>query len=285
MPSRVPKSDRVPPAPPSRDREFVHGVQRGFSVLMAFEGSTSLTTNQVAALTGLTRAVAWRYLLTLEQLGYVAQTDTGFTLTPRVLDLGFAALSGLTLADVARPVMARIVQISGESCSLTALQGHDVLYLERVTANRLMTTRLTVGSRLPAHSTAMGRVLLAHLPPDRLAEYFATATLTALTDRTVSDKSTLKTQLREIRERGWAANDGEAESGVRAVAVPIYDRTGAVVAAINSAAHASRVSMRELMNRHLPMLLEAAKEIGLGLGAPGTERGVAPFPGDARRLR
>jgi IclR family pca regulon transcriptional regulator len=254
-----------------RDREFVHGLKRGFSVLLAFDGSRSLTTNQVAALTGLSRAVAWRYLFTLEQLGYVCQTEHGFTLTPRVLDLGFAALADLTLADVARPVMSRVVATLHESCSLSVLQGHDVLYIERVTANRLMTTRLAVGSRLPAHSTSMGRVLLAHLPPDRLASYFETATLTALTDQTVTNLATLRTLLDEVRRRGWAANDGESESGVRAVSVPITDRSGLVVAALNSAAHASRVSMRALIGTHLPVLLEAAREISAALGATVTQ--------------
>jgi IclR family pca regulon transcriptional regulator len=267
-----------------RDREFVHGLQRGFSVLLAFDGSRSLTTNQVAALTGLSRAVAWRYLFTLEQLGYVCQTDVGFTLTPRVLDLGFAALADLTLADVARPVMSRVVATLHESCSLGVLQGHDVLYVERVTANRLMTTRLAVGSRLPAHSTSMGRVLLAHLPPDRLASYFETANLTALTDQTVTNLATLRKLLDEVRRRGWASNDGEAESGVRAVSVPVMDRSGVVVAALNSAAHASRVTMRELIGTHLPVLLEAAREISAALGAPATAA-LPPAEGPASRTK
>ena len=207
---------------------------------------------------------------TLEELGYVLQTENGFLLSARVLELGFVALSNMSLAEVARPLMVQVVQALRESCSLSALDGHDIVYLERVTPDREMTTQLAVGSRLAAHSTAMGRVLLAHLPPDRLAEYLATASLTPLTERTIHDKARLVSVLTEIRKRGWAINDGEAESGVRAIAVPVVDRRGAVVAALNSAAHASRVSLRELRTLHLPLLLESANAISRALGAKVT---------------
>jgi len=285
MPSRS-EEPSVAPAPaalPARDREFVHGLQRGFAVILAFQGSTSpLTTRQVSTLTGLTRAVARRYLLTLEELGYVVQTETGFLLSARVLELGFVAFSTLSIAEVARPLMLRVAQALRESCSLSALDGHDIVYLERVASNREMTTRLNVGSRLPAHSTAMGRVLLAHLPPERLAEYLATASLTPLTEKTIRDKARLDNELTAIRQRGWAINDGEAESGVRAIAVPVVDRHGVVVAALNSGAHASRVSLRELQTAHLPLLRQTATAISRALGARVTEPGRRTTLGERR---
>jgi IclR family pca regulon transcriptional regulator len=255
-------------APPVRDREFVRGLKRGFAVILAFENALMpLTATEVSARTGLTRAVARRYLMTLKALGYIDKIGSSFALTPRVLNLGFKNLSSINVADVALPFMKTVVERLRESCSLGVLDGHDVVYAARLTADRIMTTRLQVGSRLPAHATAMGRVLLAYLPAEQLASYFASAELKPLTDRTIRDKSILRASLKEIQARGWAANDEESEKGIRTVAVPITDRSGSVVAALNSAAHSSRVSMRELLRTHLPVLLNAAKDISRELGA------------------
>ena len=219
---------------------------------------TPLTATEVSSRTGLTRAVARRYLMTLKALGYIEKIGSSFALTPRVLNLGFKNLSSINVADVALPFMKNVVETLRESCSLGVLDGHDVVYAARLTADRIMTTRLQVGSRLPAHATAMGRVLLAYLPAEQLTAYFATAELRPLTDRTIRDKSVLRASLKEIQARGFAANDEESEKGIRTVAVPITDRSGMVVAALNSAAHSSRVSMRELLRTHLPLLLNTA---------------------------
>jgi IclR family pca regulon transcriptional regulator len=249
------------------DREFVQGLERGFAVIKAFGPRTpALTVSEVAERTGLTRAVARRYLFTLRALGYVLNEGSRFSLTPRILELGFAYLATLSVADIAQPFMAHVVDKLRESCSLGVLDGHDVVYVARVNANRIMTTNLTVGSRLPAHATSMGKVLLAFMPPAQLEEYLATAHLNPLTDRTIRDPQKLRAALEKVRRTGWATNDQESEIGVRTVAVPIIDRAGHAVAAMNLAGHASRVSMRELRNNHLPVLLEAAHQISRALG-------------------
>jgi IclR family transcriptional regulator, pca regulon regulatory protein len=274
LPTSSRRSAAEPPAAapatpaPVRDREFVRGLKRGFAVILSFENAlTPLTATEVSARTGLTRAVARRYLMTLKALGYIDKIGSSFALTPRVLNLGFKNLSSINVADVALPFMRTVVQTLRESCSLGVLDGHDVVYAARLTADRIMTTRLQVGSRLPAHATAMGRVLLAYLPADQLAAYFSTADLKPLTERTIRDKSILRASLKEIQARGWAANDEESEKGIRTVAVPITDRSGRVIAALNSAAHSSRVSMRELLRTHLPLLLTTARDISRELGA------------------
>src|SRR4029450_10374557 len=181
LPKSSPRSAVEPPAAapaPVRDREFVRGLKRGFAVILAFEDAlTPLTATEVSARTGLTRAVARRYLMTLKALGYIDKIGSSFALTPRVLNLGFKNLSSINVADVALPFMRNVVDTLRESCSLGVLDGHDVVYAARLTADRIMTTRLQVGSRLPAHATAMGRVLLAYLPAEQLAAYFATAEL------------------------------------------------------------------------------------------------------------
>jgi IclR family pca regulon transcriptional regulator len=254
----------------------VRALERGLEVLKAFDARTpAMAMTQVAERAGLTRAVARRYLFTLEALGYVDHRDGLFRLTPRVLDFGFTYLAASGVSDIARPYMERIVATLRESCSVGVLDGGDVVYVARVTADRIMTTNLVVGSRLPAHATSMGKVLLAFLPPERLAAYFATAHLRPLTDRTIDDEKTLREVLDGVRRHGWAANDEESEKGVRTVSVPLRDRSGEVVAAINLSGHASRVSMRDLRRDHLPVLLAAAGDISRALGARDRTRSAS----------
>jgi IclR family transcriptional regulator, pca regulon regulatory protein len=239
-------------------------------VLTAFSARTpAMSMTQVAERARLPRAVARRYLFTLERLGYVVHHEGQFRLTPRVLAFGFTYLGSLGISEVASPFMERIVATLRESCSVGVLDGSDIVYVARVTADRIMTTNLVVGSRLPAHATSMGKVLLAFLPAPRLADYLAEVTLRPLTERTIGDKRTLLRVLDEVRRCGWATNDEESEKGVRTVSVPLRDRTGAVVAAINVSGHASRVSMRALKRDHLPVLLDAAADISRALGASG----------------
>lgn len=270
MSSRVARSfrsgssaDAVP------QREYVQGLERGFAVVKAFsaEGGRRLTVADVAARTSLTRAVARRYLLTLQELGYVVHDGTHFALTPRILDLGFTYLATVDVANIAQPVIERVVHTLRESCSIAVLDGHDAVYVARFAAKRIMSINLVVGSRLPAHATSMGKVLLAYLPPDALDEYFRHAPLQRLTARTIVDEKSLRAALQQVRERGWAFADQESEDGVRTVAVPLFDCNMGVQAAMNVSGHASRVPMKELRSRYLPVLVEAAAEISRALGA------------------
>jgi IclR family transcriptional regulator, pca regulon regulatory protein len=250
------------------DREHVQALERGFAVIKAFSAEApALTIAELASRTGLTRAAARRYLLTLQKLGCVLQTGVTFALTPRVLDLGFAYLSTMSLATVAEPWMENVVETLHESCSVSVLDGHDIVYVARVPAKRIMSINLVVGSRLPAHATSMGKVLLAHLPEHELDGWLQSASLRPLTKRTIADEATLRRVLRDVREQGWAMADGESEEGVRSVAAPLRDRAGLVKAAINVSAHASRVSVQDLKRRHLPVLLEAARSISSSFGA------------------
>ena len=253
----------------ARQREYVQGLERGFAVVKAFsaDGDRRLTVAEVARRTSLTRAVARRYLLTLEALGYVVHDGTYFTLTPRILDLGFTYLATVDVANIAQPSMERIVHTLRESCSIAVLDGPDVVYVARVAAKRIMSINLVVGSRLPAHATSMGKVLLAHLAPAKLDEYFAAGPLRQLTDRTIVDETALRKALDQVRTRGWAFADQESEDGVRTVAVPLFDRNMHVQAAMNVSGHASRVPMKELRGRYLRVLMEAAASISHALGA------------------
>lgn len=268
------------------DGEFVQGLERGFSVVKAFAAdASSLSITQVAAKTGLTRAVARRYLLTLERLGYVLRSGAAFRLTPRILDLGFTYLSTIDVANVAQRFMEQVVEQLHETCSLAVLDNDETVYLCRVPAKRIMSINLVVGSRLPAHATSMGKVLLAHLPPPELDTYFQRATLHRLTKRTICSESTLRRQLDEVRARGWAISDQETEDGIRTIAAAIFDRAHRVHAAVNVSGHATRVSVPELRSRYLPVLLEASRAISLAIGA--SEQKLAPprSAAGARRRR
>jgi IclR family pca regulon transcriptional regulator len=227
----------------------------------------SLTLSEVAERTGLTRAAARRFLLTLQELGYVGSSGRQFSLRPRVLALGYAYLSSFSVSQIAQPHLEDLAEQLHESCSVSVLDGDDLVYVARASANRIMTIALTVGTRLPPYPTSMGRILLAHLPERELDAYLHRTTMRKLTEHTITDPDELRKVLAEARSKGWAAVDQELEAGVRSIACPIRDSSRKVVAAINASAHAARVPMRTLEKQFLPRLQEAARQIDSELAA------------------
>jgi len=255
--------------PPARS-DFVQSLDRGLAVIRAFGPDRErLSLSEVARATNLTRAAARRFLLTLVSLGYVRSDGREFSLRPRVLELGYAYLSGLALPDVAAPHMEELVARLHESCSISVLDGQHVVYVVRVPTKRIMTVAISVGTRFPAYATSMGRVLLAALPPDELERYLAEAKLEPLTDRTVTDADRLREILAEVAEQGYAIVDQELEEGLRAVAAPIRGAADVGMAAINVSAHAARVSMAALREQILPVLLDTVAQIEADLRASG----------------
>ncbi len=255
-----------------RGAEFVQSLERGLSVIRAFGPERSrLTLTDVARATGLTRAAARRFLLTLVELGYVGSDGRDFSLLPRVLELGYAYLSGLSLPEVAQPLLEELVGRVHESSSITVLDGDDIVYVVRCPTKRIMTVAISVGSRLPAYCTAMGRVLLAALPPEGLERYLDRVTLVARTGRTCTDPAELRRILAQVADDGHAAVDQELEDGLVSIAVPIRDASGAVTAACNVSASAVRVDVPTLVRDVLPELAATTAQIedGLrGLAAP-----------------
>lgn len=248
-------------------REFVESLARGLTVLTAFgEGRAELTLTDVARATGLARATARRALITYEHLGLVRQSgNRAFVLTPRVLALGFPPLSRMSLAQIADPHLAELSDRVHESASLAVLtpSGEEVQYTARAATVRVMSVNITLGTRLPAHATSLGRVLLADLPDGarRLADLAGRGELRPLTPRTVTDPSALAVVLKEVRRQGYALVDEELEEGLRSIAVPVRDRTGRVVAAVNVAMHAARRSVADCVHEVLPELVETAGRI------------------------
>jgi IclR family pca regulon transcriptional regulator len=249
-------------AEPVREEHFVQSLARGLSVIRAFQtGSAELTLSEVARRTGLTRAAARRFLLTLVDLGYARFDGRLFSLSPRVLELGYAYLSSLTLPDIAEPHLEWLVGEVGESSSMSVLDGDDVVYVARVPTSRIMTVAINVGTRFPAYATSMGRVLLADLEPGGLDARLARAELRPLTDHTVVDPDALRTTIARVRDQGWAMVDQELEAGLRSIAAPVRGRDGSALAAVNVSAHVSRISKDSARRRLLPALLEAVRRI------------------------
>ena len=246
--------------------DFVEALARGLDILAAFGvDHRGMSLSEVAAAAGLTRPTARRLLLTLEELGFVRSSGGTFGLTPKVMSLGMAYVSSLGLWDIARPHMEALVARTGESSSMAQLDGSDIVYVARVSVPKLIALRVEIGTHFPAAQTSQGKVLLAALPPDRVAAALAQPSRSGLPPRRhwAGGRSAdqLRDELAEVRARGWALADEELAPGVRSVAVPVRDGTGAVRAAMNVTVHAAETTTQRLMNDHLPPLLTTAGQI------------------------
>jgi IclR family transcriptional regulator, pca regulon regulatory protein len=246
----------------TRPPHYVQSLERGLAVIRAFDAEhPQLTLTEVAERTGLTRAATRRFLLTLSDLGFVRANGRLFSLTPRVLELGYAYLSSQTLPELAKPHLECLVAEVRESSSVSVLDGGDVVYVARVATSRIMRVAINVGTRFPAYATSMGRVLLAGLPPAELDAYFARTRLEPVTDRTITSEVGLRRELATLRKQGYAIVDQELEEGLRSVAAPIRSASGRGVAAVNVSTHASRTTLKELRTRMIPPLLATAAKI------------------------
>ncbi|MRJ76135.1 helix-turn-helix domain-containing protein [Aeromicrobium sp. SMF47] len=259
----------MPPQPAAGD-QFVQSLARGLRVITAFDADhAEMPLTQVADRTGLSRATARRLLHTLIELGYVRINGRLFALTPQVLRLGTAYLSGLGLPQIAQPHLERLSAELSESTSLAVLDGSDIVYVARVATRRIMSVGITVGTRFPAYATSMGRVLLAGLDDDELDARLAAADLEALTARTIHRPADLRVEIGRVRDQGWALVDQELEQGLRSLAVPVADAEGRVRAALNVSASSMYDDPDDLVTSALPPLLRTAGAIAEDLRAVG----------------
>lgn len=228
--------------------EFVRSLARGLEVITAFDADhPAMTLSEVAGRTGLGRATARRFLLTLVQLGYVRCDGRHFTLTPQVLRLGTAYLSGLDLPAVAQPHLERLSAAVGESTSAAVLDGAEIVYVARVATRRIMSVGITVGTRFPAHATSMGRVLLAGLDDPARRALLGTDPLLAPTGRTLTRVEDVLMEVERASGQGWCLVDGELEVGLRSLAVPLRDAGGTVVAALNVSSTSPPAALRQTL--------------------------------------
>lgn len=246
--------------------KYVQSLARGLSVIRAFDADNSeMTLSDIARRTGLTRATSRRFLLTLLELGYVRTDGRLFSLSARVLELGFSYLSALSLPEIAQPHLEQLSTTIHESTSASVLDGSDIVYVARVPVRRIMSVRINIGTRFPAYATSMGRVLLSSFTAKQLEAYLKTIDFTGLTPSTVRSQDALINELTRVRKQGWALVDQELEKGLRSIAVPIRDGSGSVIAAINVSTTASSHTLESIHDELLPALQTAAERISVDL--------------------
>jgi IclR family pca regulon transcriptional regulator len=250
------------PARPDTGPDFIEALARGLDVIRAFRPLRPvMTLSEVASATGLARPTTRRILLTLAELGYVRQSEAGFALTPRVLDLGVAYVRSMGLWDVARPHMERLCARTNESVSIAQLDGPDIIYVARVAVPKIVTLSVQIGTKFPALQTSLGKVQLAALTPAELDDVLNQPTRSGLTPRWQPDQAERDAELRDVRARGWAMTDEQLAPGIRSIAAPLRDGNGTVVAGLNVNCHAAETSLEFMLDHHLPLLLQAAGDI------------------------
>jgi IclR family transcriptional regulator, pca regulon regulatory protein len=248
-----------------RPRDFIQSLERGLAIIRVFDADRPMATvSEIAQATGLTRAAVRRFLLTLVELGYVTQKSNRFALTPMVLELGYSYLSSMSFPEVALPHLESLVAETTEASEGAILDRGDIVYVVRVPGTAMMTISVNVGARRPAHATAMGRVLLASLPPVELDRYLASYKLEPILPRTITDVRKFRAELRRVRAQGYALVNQELEEGLVAIAVPVHNRSGHVRAAINLSTHVGRKSIED-MRELVPRVQQAAADIERGL--------------------
>lgn len=264
----------------SSRNSYVRSLARGLSVIRSFTADSPVkTVSQVATATGLDRAGARRMLRTLVALGYVEHQGLTFQLTPRILNLAHVYLSTTAVWGSVEPVLQNLAKEVSEACSATILDGTEIVHVVDVPGPRLMTAHVPVGTRLPAYCTSTGRILLGALSKHELDRVLTASNITKHTRYSVTSIAELKRIIRRDHEHGWSFLNQELEEGLRALAVPIFDRSHRIIAAITVVGDVSRSSPKAMISRALPRLKRAAKEISDLLPSRGSLLGKQSLDG------
>lgn len=243
-------------------RDFVGPVQHALNVLRAFDSEhIEMTLSNVSERTGLTRAGARRYLVTLEHLGYLRKEDRLFRLTPKVLELGFAFLSSAPLASVVQPYLQLITRETGEISGLAVLDGDEIVHLAVSSVQRVLAPTLTIGRRFNTLYASTGRAIAAFLEQDQVEAIIRSSEIVSLTPRSLQSKEAIREELKVVRRQGYAMVDQELEEGVRSIAVPLFNRKEQPVAAITILTNVATVSKKQLIDEKLPVLRRVAAEV------------------------
>jgi IclR family transcriptional regulator, pca regulon regulatory protein len=248
------------------DKEFMATLAKGLAVLGCFgKERPTMTLSEAAAAANLTRATARRILRTLAELRYVEQQGREFSLSANILKLGFAYLATQSWVERAQPLLRELSERLHESTSAAILEGTEVVYVVRVPARRIISATITVGSRLPAFHTALGRVLLGYLDEAEIWRRLKSRRINAYTPSTITDLQALFDRVRADREKGFAIVDEELERGLRAIAVPIVDRAGQAIGALNVSTHAARTTRNAMRDHFLPALKAVAEQVQMSV--------------------
>lgn len=246
--------------------DFIDALARGLDVIQAFDSELpEMTLTEVARRTGLSPATARRCLLTLRDLGYIGVNGRHFLLRSKVLSLGVAFLNSMNLRDVAEAYLQELAEAFHDAASLAVLENSDVVYVAHVPSRREVRFRVTIGTRYPAYATSLGHVLLTHLNAPAQEDFLSRAPFPAYTSRTTTKASELKSIFRSVKTKGFAAVQDQLVYGSIAIAVPVANAEGQVLAAINCSAETARINMEKLIATRLPLLLETASKISAAL--------------------
>jgi IclR family pca regulon transcriptional regulator len=247
----------------SQGAEFLEVLARGLKIIGLFSAERrQMTLSQLAQVADAPRSSVRRVLLTLEKLGFAEQDGRYFRLTPRILTLAAAYLSSNPVTSVLQPIVDRISRQTQESCSAAVLDRDEAVMVVRAIPSRIITVGLEVGYRLPAYSSAVGRVLLGGLDEAELDAYLARIEPQRLTPRTITDKTVLKATVIADRSQGYSLVDQEAEAGFRSIAVPVGRPSGSLVCALHIGLHADRAGIDRIVDEFLPLLKAGALEAG-----------------------
>lgn len=241
---------------------FVRAFSRGLDVIEALGNSErGMSISDVADETGLSRAAARRLLMTLDERGFVVNHGTLFALSPRILNLGLAYLRTLPFSPYAQPVLEALRSETNESCGMAVLDGTDVVYVLRLPSRRILAMNANIGTRLPALNVSLGQVLLSGLSGEALDAYCASADFTPRTPNSLKTAASLKRTLAKIRDQGYSWVEGELDPVICGIAVPLRDKAGSVMAAINISLVSGMWTEEGARAKLLPALRHAAEQI------------------------
>ncbi|CAN1530041.1 IclR Transcriptional regulator [Spirosomataceae bacterium] len=244
-----------------KESDFVQSLEKGLNVLLAFSNEKkAMTLSEVAERTDLSRAAARRFLLTYSYLGYMQNDGKHFSLTPKVLDLGYNYISSMDIIEIAKPFMVKLSKEVEESCSIGLIENKDIVYIVQEQVSRVMTVSLKVGSRLPAHLTSMGRMILA-MNEGLKNELLDKFDYKQLTENTIVDKNSLCLELNKIKKQGYAFVDQELEVGLRAISTPIFSKNEKVIYALTILSPTNRFTKNEMIKRFLEPMQQACIQI------------------------
>ena len=252
----------------SENKEFVEALSRGLEIIRAFHALKPLrTVSDLSAELSLARPTVHRILQTLEQLGYVIQTDGGYYLSAKVLELGVSYIATRGFYGAARPRMEQLASQIDQAVTIAELVDADIVIIGRAEVPKILAYNAALGQKLPAHSTALGRILLAGLSDDEVTRRLAMPSLASFQALQTLDIPAVMAEVVRAREQGWAMVDQTMSIGYHAIAAPITDQTGATVAAVGIIAHGSDVNSVQLMEHHLPLLTSTARDVSAEFAA------------------
>jgi IclR family pca regulon transcriptional regulator len=268
MPTRTRSKAQPKASAAPRPGYFSHSLARGLQVIKAFDrDAPMLRITDVARRTGLPRAAARRFLMTLVDLDYVGASDDMFYLRPRALEIGYSYLASINSDRLIQPFLNELTAITRETSTFGVLDGFDIRLIARSASNRMLNYTIHLGGRVPAYGTSLGRVLMATLPPDRFDAYWRDLPARLPTLSGALDKTELRDSVEAARVQQWAAIEEHHGQGVSSIAVPIQSRSGLTIAAVNVVEYPPKSSTKAMQRKFLPLLRDAAQQISQALSA------------------